>query len=109
MKFLYGKNDLYDINRAEENCYLLTNGLGGFSSLTIAGSNARCDHTLFMAALTAPNKRYQLVENTYEELYIGEERFVLSASQYVTKANSERVIFFSILLLLNIYQNIIML
>lgn len=90
MKFLYGKNDLYDINRAEENCYLLTNGLGGFSSLTIAGSNARCDHTLFMAALTAPNKRYQLVENTYEELYIGEERFVLSASQYVTKANSEK-------------------
>ncbi len=90
MKFIYGKNDLYDIDRAEENCYLLTNGLGGFSSLTIAGTNARCDHTLFMAALTAPNKRYQLIENTYEELYIGEEKFVLSASRYVSKANNEK-------------------
>ena len=90
MKFIYGKNDLFDINRAEENCYLLANGLGGFSSLTIAGTNARCDHTLFMAALTAPNKRYQIIENTYEKLFIGDESFVLSASRYVTDANSEK-------------------
>ena len=90
MKFIYGKNDLFDIRRAEENCYLLANGLGGFSSLTIAGTNARCDHTLFMAALTAPNKRYQIIENTYEVLYIGDEKHILSASRYVTKSENDK-------------------
>ncbi len=90
MKFIYGKNDLFDIKRAEENCYLLTNGLGGFSSLTIAGTNARCDHTLFMAALTAPNKRYQIIENVYEKLIVGNEEIVLNASRFVTSTSNEK-------------------
>ena len=51
MKFIYGKNDWSTIERGEENCYLLTNGLGGFSSLTMIGSNARNDHALLMACL----------------------------------------------------------
>lgn len=89
MKYIFGKNDLYDIERAEENCYLLTNGLGGFSSLTIAGNNSRCDHTLFMAAKTAPNKRFQIIENTYDVLIIDELEYVLSASRYVTKSSNE--------------------
>lgn len=88
MKFLYGRNDLKNIERAEENCYLLTNGLGGFSSLTIAGTNARCDHTLFMAALTAPNKRYQIIENTEETLFIDGEAFSLNAQRHVTGCNN---------------------
>lgn len=90
MKFIYGKNDLFDINRAEENCYLLTNGLGGFSSLTIAGTNARCDHSLFMAALVAPNKRYQIIENTNEVLVINGERYSLNASKFVTSSQNEK-------------------
>lgn len=89
MKFLYGRNDLFNIERAEENCYLLTNGLGGFSSLTIAGNNSRCDHTLFMASLTAPNKRFQIIENNYEVLKIDDKDYVLSASRYVTKSCNE--------------------
>ena len=76
MKFVYGKNDLKTLQRAEENCYLLTNGLGGFSSLTIAGSCARGDHTLLMAAMTAPNKRYQLIANTVDKLYIDGQEYL---------------------------------
>ena len=30
MKFLYGKQDWKTLERGEENCYLMTNGLGGF-------------------------------------------------------------------------------
>lgn len=82
MKFVYGKNDFRTLQRAEENCYLLTNGLGGFSSLTIAGSCARADHTLFMAAVTAPNKRYQLIANTLEKLYIDGQEYLLSAQRF---------------------------
>ena len=44
MKFVYGKNDWATRERGEENCYLLTNGLGGFSSGTMIGSNTRNDH-----------------------------------------------------------------
>lgn len=88
MKFVYGKNDFKTLQRAEENCYLLTNGLGGFSSLTIAGSCARGDNTLLMAAITAPNKRYQLIANTVEKLYIDGEEFLLT-SQRFTDDNSE--------------------
>ena len=82
MKFVFNKNDLRTLARAEENCYLITNGLGGFSSLTIASSCARGDQTLFMAALTAPNKRYQLIANTIEKLYIDEEEYLLSAQRF---------------------------
>ena len=36
MKFIYSKQDFGTASRAQENCYLLSNGLGGFSDLTAA-------------------------------------------------------------------------
>lgn len=48
MKWIYGKQDIKTLERGQENCYLLTNGLGGFSSLTMIGSAARNDHALLM-------------------------------------------------------------
>lgn len=41
MKFVYGKQDWKTLERGEENCYLMTNGLGGFSSQTMIGSCGR--------------------------------------------------------------------
>ena len=38
MKFVYGKQDFKTFERGEENCYLMTNVLGGFSSLNMIGS-----------------------------------------------------------------------
>lgn len=82
MKFIYGKNDLLDLNVAEGNCYLITNGLGGFSSLSIAGSSARSDHSLFIGALRAPNKRYSLIANTMESVKVGKRIYNLSSQRY---------------------------
>ena len=59
-KWIYGKQDWKTFERGQENCYLMTNGLGGFSSLTATGSAARNDHAFFMAALRAPNSRYNM-------------------------------------------------
>ena len=70
MKFIYGKNDWSSMERGQENCFLLTNGLGGFSSLTMIGSNARNDHALLMACLKAPNNRYILIPNIGEFLKV---------------------------------------
>ncbi len=68
MRFVYGKHDWPDRERGQENCYLLTNGLGGFSSGSMINSNARNDHALLMAAFTAPNVRYNMVNRLEEEL-----------------------------------------
>ena len=71
MKWIYGKQDLKDLDRAQENCFLMTNGLGGFSSLTMAGSAARNDHAVLMACIKAPNHRYNMVHRLRERLYAG--------------------------------------
>lgn len=68
MKWIYGKQDWKTLERGLENCYLLTNGLGGFSSLTMTGGVSRNDHALLMACTKAPNCRYNLVHRLKEEL-----------------------------------------
>lgn len=68
MKWIYGKQDWKTLERGEENCYLMTNGLGGFSSLTMTGSVARNDHALLMASIKAPNNRVNMVHRLKEEL-----------------------------------------
>ena len=61
------------ISRGLENCYLMTNGLGGFSSLTMTGAAARNDHAFLMACVQAPNHRYNLVHRLKEELIFAEK------------------------------------
>ena len=77
MKWIYGKQDFKTLSRGQENCYLLTNGLGGFSSLTTTGSVTRNDHALLMACTKAPNHRYNLIHRMKEEIRIGEEKQIL--------------------------------
>lgn len=94
MRFVYGKIDWLDENRGQENCYLLTNGLGGFSSQSMTGSNARNDQALLMACLCAPTDRYHMVTRLEEEVewqdqdgegskWQQDTRISLSAQQYV--------------------------
>ena len=57
MEFVYGKQDFKTLERGEENGYLMTNGLGGFSALTMAGSGSRREQTLLTGCVPkeAPN------------------------------------------------------
>lgn len=82
MKWIYGKQDFKTLERSQENCFLLTNGLGGFSSMTMAGAAARNDHALFMACMKAPNHRYNIVHRLLESLCIGGKDFILSAQEF---------------------------
>lgn len=68
MKFSYGKQDWKTFERGEENCYLMTNGLGGFSSLSAIGSCSRNDQAVLMACLHAPNHRYNMIHRLEEKL-----------------------------------------
>ncbi len=82
MKWIYGSRDWKTFERGLENCYLLTNGLGGFSSLTMTGAAARNDHALFMACEKAPNCRYNMIHRLREKLTIGKKEYAVSSQEF---------------------------
>lgn len=71
MKFQYGKQDWMTFERGEENCYLMTNGLGGFSSLSMIASCSRNDQAVLMACTHSPNHRYNMIHRLEEVLELG--------------------------------------
>ncbi|MDE5748220.1 MAG: glycogen debranching enzyme N-terminal domain-containing protein, partial [Acetatifactor sp.] len=72
MKFQYGKQDWKTFERGEENCYLMTNGLGGFSSLSMIASCSRGDQAVLMACTHSPNHRYNMIHRLEETLELGD-------------------------------------
>jgi predicted glycogen debranching enzyme len=63
--------------------WLVTNGLGGFASSTIAGVNTRRYHGLLVAAMEPPVKRMLLLAQLEEWLLLpGEDPLPLSAQEY---------------------------
>ncbi len=82
MKFIYGKQDWKTFERGEENCYLMTNGLGGFSSLSMIGSCSRNDQAVLMACTHSPNHRYNMIHRLEETLKTGSRKVYLSSQDY---------------------------
>jgi predicted glycogen debranching enzyme len=62
--------------------WLETNGLGGYSSSTVAGLNTRRYHGLLVAATKPPVGRAVMLSKLEETLVVGRQRFDLSANQY---------------------------
>ena len=82
MRFVFGKQDMTTLERAQEGCWLLTNGLGGFMSASAAFSATRCDQAILMAAVTAPNERVNMVHRLSEKLTVGEKSTFLSTQSF---------------------------
>ncbi|MDE6127634.1 MAG: glycogen debranching enzyme N-terminal domain-containing protein, partial [Lachnospiraceae bacterium] len=89
MRFIYGKQDLQTLHRGEENCFLMTNGLGGFSSLTMTGSCSRNDHAVLMACMHAPNNRVNMIHRLEEILCMGEENIHISSQRFADGSAEE--------------------
>ena len=89
MHFVYGRQDMPTFARAQENCYLLTNGLGGYSSLSAAFSMTRADQGLLVSARTAPNDRVTLVARLQETLTCGARETVLSTQEFADETAPE--------------------
>lgn len=89
MRFYYGKQDLCSLSRAEENLILLTNGLGGYISVTSAGSVNRCDQGIFVAAVRCPNERITMVQRVRETLEMEGEEVVFSTQQFAGRRKAE--------------------
>lgn len=90
MRFVYGKQDWKTLERGQENCYLLTNGLGGFSSQTMIGSSSRNDHAFFMACVKAPNHRYNMIHRLEETLLLKGKSVHLSSQEYEDAQKNEK-------------------
>lgn len=90
MKNIFGKQDIMSFERGEENCWLMTNGLGGFSSLTILGSCARNDHAVLMSCKReeSPNCRYNMIHWMEESLIVGEREVPLSSQAFADGSHS---------------------
>ena len=89
MEFRYGKQNWSTLERGEENCYLMTNGLGGFSSLSLIGSCVRNDQAVLMACLKSPNHRYNMLHRLEEQLSFGEKLCFLSSQDFIKKDRRE--------------------
>jgi len=57
--------------------WLITNGIGGYSSSTIIGANTRKYHGLLVAALTPPARRFLILSKIDEAIQINEKQYNL--------------------------------
>jgi predicted glycogen debranching enzyme len=62
--------------------WLLTNGIGGYASGTVAGANTRRYHGLLVAACTPPLDRTVVISKLEEEVKIEEQSYALSSNHY---------------------------
>ncbi len=89
MRFFLGKQDMRTLQQAQEQSVLLTNGLGGYASVTAAFSIPRCDQGILVAAVKAPNERINMVHRLRERLCIGGEKIFFSSQGFAKKGGHE--------------------
>lgn len=89
MRWIYGKQDWKTYERGQEKCYLMTNGLGGFSSMTVTGSVSRNDHSFLMACVKAPNNRYNMIHRLRESLRLGGREYMISSQEFADREKEE--------------------
>ena len=89
MRFFYGKQEFCSLPRSQENVVLLTNGLGGYVSVTSACSVNRCDQGLLVAAVRCPNERITMVQRVRERLDVKGKEFTFSTQQFTNKTEAE--------------------
>lgn len=86
-RWVYGKQDWKTQERGQENTYLMTDGTGGYSSMTMVGSVSRNDHAFFMACTEAPNHRYNMIHRLCERLDVGRASYALSSQQFSSESS----------------------
>ena len=89
MNYIFGKQDMKTLTAGQERSFLLTNGLGGYASVTAAYSVPRCDQGILVAAVKAPNERISLVHRLRESLHTANGKVFLSSQQFAGKTAPE--------------------
>ena len=82
----FGREICSDLGEAESREWLVTNGIGGYASGTIAGEMTRRYHGLLIAALQPPVGRMQLVASLDEVVRCGGAEFALATHRWASGA-----------------------
>jgi predicted glycogen debranching enzyme len=82
----FGREICGNLPAAESREWLVTNGIGGFASGTIAGSMTRRYHGLLVAALQPPLGRTQLVAVLDETARYGQATYALATRRWASGA-----------------------
>src|SRR5437763_12096844 len=78
----FGREVCGDLPSALRREWLVTNGLGGYTSGTVAGVNTRRYHGLLVAALAPPAERTVLVGGSIEWATYAGNRYALTTQEY---------------------------
>ena len=82
----FGREICGDLDSAESREWLVTNGIGGYSSGTVAGSPTRRYHGLLVAALQPPVGRTQLVSAIDEIVHYAGTDYSLATHRWASGA-----------------------
>jgi predicted glycogen debranching enzyme len=82
----FGREICGDLAAAESREWLVSNGIGGYASGTVAGSQTRRYHGLLIAALQPPVGRTQLVSDIDEIVHYAGEDFSLATHRWASGA-----------------------
>jgi predicted glycogen debranching enzyme len=80
----FGREVCGDLDAAEQREWLVTNGIGGFASGTVAGTATRRYHGLLIAALQPPAGRTVLVSGLDESIRYLENSFSLATNRWAS-------------------------
>src|SRR5437879_9667656 len=82
----FGREICGDLDSAESREWLVTNGIGGYASGTVAGSQARRYHGLLIAALQPPVGRTHLVSAIDEIVHYAGTDYSLATHRWASGA-----------------------
>jgi predicted glycogen debranching enzyme len=85
-KVKFGREVCGNLEAAEAREWIVTNGIGGFASGTVAGCNTRRYHGLLVAALQPPVGRMQLVAGLDEIVRYAGAEYPLATHQWASGA-----------------------
>jgi predicted glycogen debranching enzyme len=69
--------------------WIITNGIGGYSSATITGANTRRYHGVLIASMNPPTERKVMVSKVEERIIFNNREHYLSTNQYPGKVYPE--------------------
>jgi predicted glycogen debranching enzyme len=75
-------DDWRDVNGLLDREWLVTNGLGGWASASLAGANTRRYHGLLVAAVAPPTERVVLLSKIDEELTVNGQVYQLGVNEW---------------------------
>lgn len=78
-------------NKLIKNEYIVTNGIGGFSSSSLTGANTRKYHSILNASLNPPVNRTILLSRVLTNVKVGNETYTLESTEYPDKITDNSI------------------